>query len=133
MQSTQAPHPVNPRAVEEIRSLVHPEHFSSLVEESSHSGSPAVGEPFQLSAFQYGYKAYPLYQGQRFENVESILEKGWNASHASSGMTWEQARLAVKEGWDVLDRVLAGSLSTKGMVSTPPAPAPVPAARKPGF
>lgn len=130
MQSTQAPHPVNPRAVEEIQSLVHPEHFSSLV---GRSDPPVPQEAFQLSAFQYGYEAYPLYQGQRFENVESILEKGWNASHASSGMTWKQARLAVKEGWGVLDRVLAGSLSTKGMVSTPPAPAPVPAARKPGF
>lgn len=106
-------HSVDARQTREILNLIHPDYFTRLMR--AQSGSPDSGKlptSNSLAAFQFGYESYPLYQGQRFESVESILEEEWNASQASSGVSWKDSRAAAKEGWRVLDQIL---VSTKPM------------------
>ena len=59
-------------------------------------------------AYKYGYDTYGQYRGQRFEDVESDLERGLDASKANSRLAWNEARSAVRDGWHHIERALPG-------------------------
>jgi len=61
------------------------------------------GETFDTfrPAYQYGGMAESKYSGRRFEDVESDLRSDWDTAHASTtGLAWERARDAVRDGFD---------------------------------
>jgi hypothetical protein len=65
--------------------------------------------PFDLyrPAYQYGWEARVLFRRSRWEDVEGLLERGWRRFGAASALGWATARLAVRDAWQRIDRVLA--------------------------
>ncbi len=57
-------------------------------------------------AYDYGYASFGQYRGQRFEDVEDILERHWDAHRAHSRLAWAEARGAVRDGWLQIERSL---------------------------
>lgn len=53
------------------------------------------------NAYRIGYEARPQYDSStRFEDVESDLKLKWDHAKGLSRLTWNEARIAVKEAWD---------------------------------
>lgn len=65
-------------------------------------------------AYQYGYDTYGTYRGQRFDDVESQLERDWDASRARSRLEWAEARDAVRDGWHHIERRMPGDADRDG-------------------
>jgi len=59
-------------------------------------------------AYQYGTTAAHRYQGRRWEDVESDLERGWNEAMGSSGSAWHHVKEAVRDAWHRVERALSG-------------------------
>jgi hypothetical protein len=65
-------------------------------------------------AYQYGYDTYGQYRGQKFEDVESSLERDWDSSRARSRLAWNEARDAVRDGWHHIERAMPGDADRDG-------------------
>lgn len=67
-------------------------------------------------AYQYGYDTYDKYRGQKFEAIESDLERKWDSTRTASQsqLAWNEARGAVKDGWHYIERALPGDLDRDG-------------------
>lgn len=105
------------RAREEIQSLVPLDHLAALLAGQRFESADLQDGTLsaQMAAFRYGYDAYPLFQGQRFEQAEVRLQEGWEDLPAAHSLGWAQARTTVQAGWRVIDQVLAGTLPLKGL------------------
>jgi len=52
-------------------------------------------------AYRYGLASSTRHEGKRFEDLETDLRGDWERSHAAaSGLTWDQARGAVRHAFD---------------------------------
>ena len=65
-------------------------------------------------AYQYGYDTYGQYRGQRFEDVETDLERNWNQTRAKSNLEWNEAKQAVRDGWHHIERRMPGDFDRDG-------------------
>ena len=65
-------------------------------------------------AYQYGYDTYGQYRGQRFEDVEPQLERDWDSARGQSKMAWNDAKGAVRDGWDYIERSMPGDFDRDG-------------------
>ncbi|OHE84796.1 MAG: hypothetical protein A2579_12600 [Lysobacterales bacterium RIFOXYD1_FULL_69_11] len=65
-------------------------------------------------AYQYGYDTYGQYRGQRFEDVESDLERNWDKTRAKSSLEWNEAKQAVRDGWHHIERRIPGDFDRDG-------------------
>ena len=65
-------------------------------------------------AYQYGYDTYGQYRGQRFEDVETDLERNWDKTRAKSNLEWNEAKQAVRDGWHHIERRMPGDLDRDG-------------------
>ncbi len=61
-------------------------------------------------AYDYGYASFGQYRGKHFEDVESILERHWDAHRVHSRLAWTEARGAVRDGWLQIERALPGEV-----------------------
>jgi hypothetical protein len=52
--------------------------------------------------YRYGYDAATRYQGRRWEEVESELERDWDRYEHRGQSTWQQMKDAVRDAWDRL-------------------------------
>lgn len=53
-------------------------------------------------AYQYGWESRNAYGDRRFEDVETDLERDWMARRGDSNLTWDRAKLAVRDAWNRL-------------------------------
>ena len=60
-------------------------------------------------AYQYGWETRSRYASDRFEDVESELERDWATSQGDSNLTWERAKHGVRDAWDRLGNAASGS------------------------
>ena len=65
-------------------------------------------------AYKYGYDTYGQYQGRKFEEVESDLERNWEATKANSRLGWTEAKGAVRDGWHHIERAMPGDADRDG-------------------
>lgn len=67
-------------------------------------------------AYQFGYDTYGQYRGQKFEDVESNLQRNWDQTRAqtNSRLEWNDAKYAVKDGWHHIERALPGDADRDG-------------------
>lgn len=56
--------------------------------------------PFDVYEPAYRTGLMNFEEGIRFEERESDLRKVWESTKAQSKLTWDQARLAIKDAWD---------------------------------
>jgi hypothetical protein len=81
----------------EVAEAVHPtiEEAEAVPEEEAPTG---VTDEDYRTAYRYGCEARPHHEGQRFEDAEADLRRGWEGSGCRLG--WDQARQAVRDAWD---------------------------------
>ena len=51
---------------------------------------------------------------RKFEDVESDLERGWEATKANSRLAWSEAKGAVRDGWHHIERAMPGDADRDG-------------------
>ena len=66
-------------------------------------------------AYKYGWESRAKDNtGQRFEDVESDLERGWDNARGASRQTWNEARHATRDAWHRVERALPGDADGDG-------------------
>ncbi|MBI1274668.1 hypothetical protein GC177_01700 [bacterium] len=56
-------------------------------------------------AYRYGYDVYTTYNGRPIDQIsDEELRAGWMKAHSNTTLTWEQARPAVKDAYDRLNK-----------------------------
>ena len=65
-------------------------------------------------AYKYGYDTYGQYRGRKFKDVESDLERNWEATKANSRLAWSEAKGAVRDGWHHIENTLPGDADRDG-------------------
>lgn len=56
------------------------------------------GYDYYQPAFRYGWESRARYQGKQFDEVESDLQREWNATRPTK-MEWNEARGPVRDAW----------------------------------
>jgi hypothetical protein len=51
-------------------------------------------------AYQYGWESTGQHTGKRFNEVETDLGRDWDRVKGKSALKWDQAKHAVRDGWD---------------------------------
>ncbi len=100
-----------------IAEAVNPTEYNSHFE-SNYRNAPyyQAGNEWKdyQPAYKYGYDTYGQYQGQRFEDVESNLERNWDSSRSDSRLAWNDAKGAVRDGWHHIERAMPGDADRDG-------------------
>lgn len=60
-------------------------------------------------AYAYGYDTHGRYRGASFDEAETHLAKDWERARQKSRLTWAEARHAVRDGWEAIDRQRRGA------------------------
>jgi hypothetical protein len=55
-------------------------------------------------AYKLGYSAYAQNRGRKFDEVEADLQQNWDATRGDSRLAWIDARGAVHDGWNYVQR-----------------------------
>ena len=53
-------------------------------------------------AYRYGIEAYSTYTGRKFDEVEAQLAREWDKVRGASRLTWDSAKLAVRDAYERL-------------------------------
>lgn len=92
---------------EAVNPTVYDAHFERGYRDMPYYSSGREWSDYQ-PAYRYGYDTYGRYRGQRFEEVEDQLERGWERARGQSRLAWAEARDAVRDGWRHIGRALPG-------------------------
>ena len=65
-------------------------------------------------AYQYGWESRTKYQGRKFDEVETDLERGWDTARGKSQLGWEKAKDATRDAWHRVERGLPGDADRDG-------------------
>ena len=65
-------------------------------------------------AYRTGYQGYSKYNGRRFEDVESDLQREYEQSRGRSNLGWDKARHATRDAWHRVERKLPGDADKDG-------------------
>ncbi|WP_052101254.1 hypothetical protein [Novilysobacter arseniciresistens] len=89
------------------------EHFRNNYQQASYYNTARSWDDYE-PAYKYGYTQYGQREGQRFEEVENDLERGWEATKANSRLAWNEAKEAVRDGWHHIERAMPGDADRDG-------------------
>ena len=98
---------------EAVNPTEYTQHFEANYRNEPYYSSGRDWSDYQ-PAYQYGYDTYGQYRGQRFDDVESQLERDWETSRARSRLAWAEARDAVRDGWHHIERAMPGDADRDG-------------------
>ena len=65
-------------------------------------------------AYRYGWESRSQYQGRKFDDVESDLERGWDKAKGNSRLGWEKAKSATRDAWHRVERAIPGDADRDG-------------------
>src|SRR5215211_7393244 len=69
-------------------------------------------------AYRYGVDSYTRYPQQSFDTIEPQLSRDWNRARGTSGLEWNDARLAARDSWqrvsDTIERAIPGDSDRDG-------------------
>ena len=98
---------------ESVNPNEYDDHFRT-----SYSSAPYYSDRYTWNdyqpAYQYGYNTYGQYRGQRFEDIEPQLQRDWDSTRGQSSMAWNEAKGAVRDGWDYIERAMPGDADRDG-------------------
>ena len=82
----------------------------------SASGYVPKGVEYQAyePAYRYGWESFARYPGQKFEDVEPELQRGWDQHRGASQQTWEEAKAATRDAWHRIERAIPGDADGDG-------------------
>ena len=89
------------------------DHFRNNYEQAGYYNKERTWNDYE-PAYQYGYSQYGQRRGQRFEDIENDMERGWEATKANSRLAWHEAKEAVRDGWHHLERAMPGDADRDG-------------------
>jgi len=108
---------IGAKAGDSIAEAVNPteyqDHFKNTYRERPYYNASREWNDYE-PAYKYGYDTYGQYRGQKFEDVESDLERNWNQAKAKSRLEWNEAKGAVRDGWHHIERKLPGDFDRDG-------------------
>ena len=100
-----------------IAESVNPNEYDTHFQDS-YASTPYYSNRYTWNdyqpAYQYGYNTYGQYKGQRFEDIEPQLERDWDSARGQSTMAWNEAKGAVRDGWDYIERSMPGDFDRDG-------------------
>ncbi|WP_457097050.1 glycine zipper domain-containing protein [Lysobacter sp. P5_B9] len=108
---------VGAKAGDSIAEAVNPTAYTE------HFRKDYVSAPYYISgsewrdyepAYKYGYDTYGQYQGRKFDDVESELQRNWDTTRGNSRLAWNDARQAVRDGWHYIERAMPGDADRDG-------------------
>lgn len=71
--------------------------------EENYASRPYVtdGSDFETyrPAYRYGVDSYSKFEGRNFDEIESDLNRDWNAARGTSSMEWNEAREAARDAY----------------------------------
>lgn len=65
-------------------------------------------------AYRTGYEARARYADRRFEDVETDLQREYDAQRGQSTLPWDRARTAARAAWDRVERAMPGDSDRDG-------------------
>ena len=65
-------------------------------------------------AYRMGWESRQKYSGRKFDEVESDLQKNWQASRGDSRLEWTDAREAARDAWHRVEERLPGDADNDG-------------------
>jgi hypothetical protein len=65
-------------------------------------------------AYRYGWESRTRHAGQRFDEVETDLERGWDRAKGKSRLAWNEARDATRDAWHRIEERLPGDADRDG-------------------
>ena len=102
-----------PEVAEAVNPTEYTDHFQRTYETAPYYSAGRQWNDYE-PAYRYGYDTYGEYRGQRFEDVESTLERNWDSAKADSRLAWAEAKSAVRDGWHHIERKLPGDADRDG-------------------
>ncbi len=73
-----------------------------------------VGYDEYAPAYKYGWEARGKHAGQKFEDVENDLERGWETAKDKSKLGWNEAKAATRDAWHRIETALPGDADGDG-------------------
>ena len=98
---------------EAVNPTEYTDHFKTAYRDAPYYSTGREWNDYE-PAYKYGYDTYGQYRGQKFDDVESELERNWDATRANSRLAWNEAKGAVKDGWHHIERNLPGDFDRDG-------------------
>lgn len=89
------------------------EHFHSRFQTVAYYSAGRGWSDYE-PAYQFGYDTYRQYQGRDFDEVEPELERQWRSARGDSSLEWSDARHAVRDSWQHIERTLPGDPDNDG-------------------
>jgi hypothetical protein len=75
---------------------------------SNYNNRPYVEKNAQYEtyrpAYRTGYEGYGRYQGKKFEEVETDLQRDYEKNKGASALAWEKAKPATRDAWQRVDK-----------------------------
>jgi hypothetical protein len=65
-------------------------------------------------AYRTGYEGYTRYEGRTFDDVQSDLERDYNATKGDSALAWDKAKGATRAAWHRVENALPGDFDKDG-------------------
>jgi hypothetical protein len=59
-------------------------------------------------AYRTGYEGHRRYPGKRYAEVEANLQRDYERTRGTAGLSWDQARNATRDAWDRLETAPSG-------------------------
>lgn len=101
----------------EIAERVNPEHYDAYWEKN-HRNQPYYSSNYSWGdygpAYRYGYQSYAQNRGADYDSLERDLETRWSSERGDSRLAWDDARPAVRDGWNYVDREMAATERSGG-------------------
>lgn len=65
-------------------------------------------------AYRTGYEGRGRYPGKSFEDVETDLQRDYERTRGTTGLTWDKAKLATRDAWNRVERAVPGDSDHDG-------------------
>lgn len=65
-------------------------------------------------AYRTGYEGRSRYPGKKYEEVEANLQRDYEKSRGTAGLSWEKARNATRDAWHRVEKALPGDADGDG-------------------
>jgi len=85
------------KLAEAVNPTDYSDHFKTSYRDSAYYNNARDWSDYE-PAYKYGYDTYGQYRGQRFDDVEADLQRGWDSGKANSRLAWNEAKGAVRDG-----------------------------------
>jgi hypothetical protein len=98
---------------ESVNPTVYADHWRSNFKNASYLMVDRGWDDYE-PAYKLGYSAHGSNPGRRFEDVESSVQETWQAAKGKSRLAWSEAKGAVQDGWNYLERAMPGDSDHDG-------------------